>query len=343
MSECGGASSLRPEEGVAHGGHLAEARHLFPGAPEPFLDLSTGINPIPYALPPLGPESFTRLPEPDAVAALEHIAATAYGATDPGMVVAAPGTQILIDLLPRLWPSPRSVAVLGPTYAEHARAWARIGCPVDKVGCFAALGAADVAVVCNPNNPDGRRIAPGQLLTLANQLAARAGLLLVDETFVDLEGDDLSLANALPHPALILLRSFGKTYGLAGLRLGFALAAPERAATIRAALGPWAVSGPAIAIGCQALADPAWRAQAACRLADAARMLDAELVRAGLRVIGGTRLFRLAETNDAVSIFARLGRAGILIRRFAEHPTWLRFGQPADPSAWQRLRAALTP
>jgi cobalamin biosynthetic protein CobC len=359
LSECSGVGSLRPEQGVAHGGHLAEARLLFPGAPEPFLDLSTGINPFPYALPPLEPQSFTRLPEPDALAALERIAATAYGVADPGMVVAAPGTQILIDLLPRLWPLPRSVAVLGPTYAEHARAWARIGCPVEHVTCFAALvrddrrwnrgrlesrekTAADVAVVCNPNNPDGRRIAPAQLLALANQFAACGGLLLVDEAFVDLEGDDLSLASALPHPALILLRSFGKTYGLAGVRLGFALTAPERAATIRAALGPWAVSGPAIAIGCQALADPAWRAQAACRLADAARMLDAELVRAGLRVIGGTRLFRLAETNDAVSIFARLGRAGILVRRFSEHPNWLRFGQPADPSAWQRLRAALS-
>jgi len=358
----GRVSGLRPEGGVTHGGHLAEARRLFPGAPEPFLDLSTGINPFPYALPPFGPDVFTRLPEPDAVGELERIAASAYGVADPGMVVAAPGTQILIDLLPRLWPSPRSVAVLGPTYTEHARAWASIGCPVNQVTCFAALegdeaviesgmgerertqpalAAADVAVVCNPNNPDGRRIAPGQLLTLADQLAARDGLLLVDEAFVDLEGDDLSLASELPHPALVLLRSFGKTYGLAGLRLGFALAAPERASTIRAALGPWAVSGPAIAIGCRALADTAWRAQAACRLADAARMLDAELAGAGLRVIGGTRLFRLAEANDAFSTFARLGRAGILVRRFAEHPSWLRFGQPADPSAWLRLGAAL--
>jgi cobalamin biosynthetic protein CobC len=334
-------SISRVGEWIAHGGRLAEARRQFPGAPEPFLDLSTGINPIPYTVPVLPPECFTRLPEPEAVAALQSTAAAAYDVADPAMVVAAPGTQILIDLLPRLWSSP-TVAVLGPTYAEHVYAWSRVGCRVDQVTDFAGLDTADAAVVCNPNNPDGRRVERRQLLALADRLAPRGGLLLVDEAFADLEGGDLSVADALPHPALIVFRSFGKSYGLAGLRLGFALASPARAAVIRTALGPWAVSGPAIAVGREALADRAWLTRAAAHLADAARALDGELTEAGLRVLGGTRLFRLAEANDAGEVFVKLGRAGIFVRRFAEQPSWLRFGQPANAHVWQRLRAALS-
>ena len=142
---------------IAHGGRLNEARRMFPGAPEPFLDLSTGINPVPYPLPNFAPDCFTRLPEPESEAALLSAAAAAYGAIDPSLLAAAPGTQILIDLLPRLWPA-ASVAVLGPTYAEHAHAWRKLGASVATVADIAALEGANVAVVCNPNNPDGRRI-----------------------------------------------------------------------------------------------------------------------------------------------------------------------------------------
>jgi cobalamin biosynthetic protein CobC len=322
---------------LAHGGRLTEARRLFPGAPEPWVDLSTGINPVPYPLPDLSPDCFTRLPEPDAEHALRAIAARAYGAADAALVAAAPGTQMLIDLIPRLWPA-RGVAVLGPTYAEHAHAWAKQGARVSTVGAFDALDGAEVAVVVNPNNPDGQRTPPARLLGLADRMAARGGLLLVDEAFADLEG--AGIAAALPHPGLIVLRSFGKTYGLAGLRLGFALAGPERAAAIRAALGPWAVSGPALAIGARALADGDWLAATAARLAAECRDLDALLAAAGPRVVGGTKLFRLAE-GDAPAMFGRLGEAGIFVRRFAEHPRWLRFGLPGTPEAWARLRRVL--
>jgi cobalamin biosynthesis protein CobC len=325
---------------LAHGGRLGDARRQFPGAPEPFLDLSTGINPVPYPLPKLAPACFARLPEPEAEAALLTAAAAAYGVADPLMVAAAPGTQILIDLLARLWPAP-AVAVLGPTYAEHAHAWARCGASVSTVATLAEAQDAPVAVVCNPNNPDGRRIPPQHLLALAERLAARGGLLVVDEAFADLEGDGLSVAGARPYSAMIVLRSFGKTYGLAGLRLGFALAAPLRAAAIRDALGPWAVSGPAIAIGCTALADRAWLHATAARLARETAALDDCLRQGGLDVLGGTRLFRLARSDRAATVFARLGRAGILVRRFADQPDRLRFGLPGDMAAWQRLRAAL--
>lgn len=329
------------EAGLEHGGRLGAARARFPGAPEPFIDLSTGINPVPWPVPPLPPAAWTRLPEPEAEAALRAAAAAAYGAASPEMVAAAPGTQLLIQLLPRLFPLPR-LAILGPTYAEHAACWRAAGTVVDEVENLAALAQAPAALLCNPNNPDGRRLPPKEIRALADGVASRGGLLLVDEAFADLEPDMQGAAALLPHPALILLRSFGKSYGLAGLRLGFALAAPARAAAVRAALGPWAVSGPALAIGTAALADAPWRQGAAARLALDCARLDALLSGAGLRVLGGTLLFRLAE-GEAGPWYDRLGRQGILVRPFSARPRWLRFGLPPDEAAWARLERALAP
>lgn len=288
-------------------------------------------------MPPLPPEAWTRLPEPEAEQALREAAARAYGAPDPAMVAAAPGTQALIGLLPRLFPA-RRVRVLGPTYAEHAAAWAGAGATVEEAERLEELAGAEVAVLVHPNNPDGRRHDPAALLALAGQV----GRLVVDEAFADLEDGAPSLAPCLPRPGLVLLRSFGKTYGLAGLRLGFALADPGTALAIRGALGPWAVSGPALAAGRQALADAAWREAAAARLSRDAARLDALLDAAGLRVLAGTRLFRLAE-GDAPGWFDRLGRAGILVRRFPARPRWLRFGLPGGAAAWERLEAVLRP
>jgi len=319
-------------------------RRRYPHAPHPWLDLSTGINPVPYKMPPLEPDALTRLPEPADEHALRRAAARAYGVADPEFVAAAPGTQVLIGLLPVLFRA-RSVAVLGPTYAEHARAWTLAGAEVRMVDRFEALEDAETAVLCNPNNPDGRRIEPARLRDLADRLAdrlaAHGGLLVVDEAFADLEPGPLSVAGVLPHPSLIVLRSFGKTYGFAGVRLGFALASAERSRLLREVLGPWAVSGPALAVALRALRDDAWLATAAQRLDAGARALDALLAQAGIRVIGGTRLFRLAESPEAPAITARLAAAGIHVRRFAERPEWLRFGQCGDASSQQRLRAAL--
>jgi cobalamin biosynthetic protein CobC len=324
---------------IAHGGRLAEARALFPGAPQPIIDLSTGINPNAYPLPDLPAEAWTRLPEADDVAALEAVAATAYGAR-PGQVVAAPGTQVLISLLPRIVPLD-SVAVVGPTYAEHAASWQAAGTRVVEVGSIEDAAGHNAIVVCNPNNPDGRRTDPEALRTLARDLAARNGLLVVDEAFADLEDGPLSLIPDLPEEGVVVLRSFGKTYGLAGLRLGFAVAGQALVARIRAALGPWAVSGPAIAVGRRALADTRWLEQPRQRLEADSRRLDEVLTEFGMEVVGGTRLFRLAESNVADVTFDQLGRAGLYVRRFADRPGLLRFGILGDEAAWDRLTAAL--
>ena len=181
---------------------------------------------------------------------------------------------------------------------------------------------------------------PAALLALADRLARHGGLLVVDEAFADFEAG-ISIAPALPHPAVVVLRSFGKAYGLAGLRLGFALAEARTAELIRSALGPWAVSGPAISVGSRALLDRGWVASAAARLGRDAAALDHCLSGAGLRIVGGTRLFRLAEGAHAPELFQRLGTAGLLVRRFPDRPHWLRFGVPGDAEVWERLRAAL--
>ncbi|MDP4005790.1 threonine-phosphate decarboxylase CobD [Methylobacterium sp. NEAU K] len=335
-----------PEPGaIPHGGDLGELRKAFPDAPEPWLDLSTGINPVPYPAPPVEASAWTRLPGAAEVRALRDAAAEAYRAPDAAHVVPAPGTQILIELLPRLV-APTRVAVVGPTYAEHAAAWARAGHAVAEVGGIQAIGDAPVAVLVDPNNPDGRTHPLDERLALAAALRARGGLLVADEAFADLE-PGASLCPHVPHPnagpALVVLRSFGKTYGLAGLRLGFAVADPGTADRIATALGPWAVSGPALAIGRAALADAAWRAQAArAREADAGR-LDRLIARGGGRIVGGTRLFRTADFADGPGLYRRLAEAGIAVRRFAERPERLRFGLPAGKAAWCRLARVLKP
>ena len=330
--------------GIAHGGRLIEAGRRFPHAPAPFIDLSTGINPHPYPVGPLAPELFTRLPEPEAVDELQQVAAAAYGAVDPAMVVAAPGTQILISLLPHLLGLGRAT-ILGPTYGEHHAAWSNAGATVGiehEPTAFrrAALQAGGAAILCNPNNPDGRRCEPGMLLALADALARQGGVLICDEAFADLEAPDPGLAPHLPHPGLLLLRSFGKSYGLAGIRLGFLLASPDPARRVRMALGPWAVSGAALAVGRAALADIAWREAAGPRLQQECERLDALAVGAGFTQAGGTRLFRLFRGSHAGRVADALGEAGILVRRFAHDPDLLRFGLPADPH-WPRLQDAL--
>ncbi len=328
---------MRPDD-IVHGGDLGAFRRTFPAAPEPWLDLSTGINPVPYPLPAIETRAWTRLPSAEGDAALRAAAARAYGAPDAAHVVPAPGTQILIETLPRLVARTR-VAVVGPTYAEHAAAWRRAGHAVETVTDIAAVGDAAVAVLVDPNNPDGRTHALRDRLALAGAMEGRGGLLVADEAFCDLEPAESLCAH--PGPGLVVLRSFGKTYGLAGLRLGFAVAEPGVAARIAEALGPWSVSGPAQAVGAAALDDAAWREAAARERGAEAARLDRMMIRAGGRVVGGTVLFRTADFPDGPGLWHRLGEAGIAVRRFAERPERLRFGLPPDKEAWCRLSRVL--
>lgn len=326
---------------LLHGGDLGAARRQFPDAPEPLIDLSTGINPHSYPLPQLPAELFARLPEEAALHRLAAAAARAYGAASPDQVVPAPGTQILLPLVAALLP-PGRARVLGPTYGEHLRVARLAGHRAEEVTEVGGLADADLAVVVNPNNPDGRIIGKADLLAVADRRARRRGLLVVDEVFMDVGPAEASLGGEVARGHLVVLRSFGKFFGLAGLRLGFALASAPIAARLAASLGPWAVAGPAIAIGEVALSDVAWARATREALDQAARRLDALLADAGLDVIGGTSLFRLVRTPAAGELFHHLGRSGIVVRRFAEEPAWLRFGLPHGEEAWRRLRTALS-
>jgi cobalamin biosynthesis protein CobC len=328
------------EEPLLHGGDLAAGRRLFPDAPEPFIDLSTGINPNPYPLLRLPADVFVRLPDADKLASLTAVAAQAYGAPFGVHMVAAPGTQILLPLVAALV-EPGRAAIVAPSYGEFTRAAAHAGHSVAEVRELAATGDAQLVFVANPNNPDGRLFARNDLMVLAQKLRAHGGLLVVDEAFMDVGPRGASLAADVSSGNIVVLRSFGKFFGLAGVRLGFALAAPKIAARLSAMLGPWAVSGPALAIGAKALTDAAWIKKARIRLEGSAKKLDGILTNSGLDIVGGTHLFRLVRTDAASELFDHLGRAGILVRRFPDQANWLRFGLPANGQAWRRLQIAL--
>ena len=323
-----------------HGGSLGRAQALFPQAPQPFIDLSTGINPHSYPLFDLPATAFARLPEPGRAWDLQEVAAQAYGAVGAANVVAAPGTQILLPRVMALV-SPGRAKVLGPTYAEHARTAALAGHSVEEVCDFNGLADADIAVVVNPNNPDGRITTREALLDLAGRLGRRGGLLVVDEAFMDVGPKRESLAGDVAQPGLVVLKSFGKFFGLAGIRLGFALAEQGLAARLEPELGPWAVSGPALEIGIRALADEAWQEAMRNRLAGESERLDKLLEMFGLSVTGGTSLYRFFETPAAPELFEVLGRNGILLRNFGWSKSALRCGLPADEASWDRLEQAL--
>jgi cobalamin biosynthesis protein CobC len=316
-----------------HGGNIDWAMRQHGGHREDWIDLSTGINRRPYPVPGIDPACCTSLPLDVDLAALLAVAREAYSTRAD--IVALAGVQTAIQLLPGLFAKGRA-RILAPTYSEHAAVLRRSGWSVEEVGDLDALAGADLAVVVNPNNPDGRRHEPQRLVRLAD----RVGHLVVDESFCDGE-PALSLAPSAGRPGLIVLRSLGKFYGLAGVRLGFALASPEDAARLAELGGPWPVSGPAIAIGKRALGDRPWALQTAVRLAADAARLDRLAQAAGWRVVGGTRLFRLCETGDARAAQVRLAQARIWSRVFPWSPTWLRLGLPGVSAEWDRLARAI--
>lgn len=326
---------------MKHGGNLHDAKALFPEAPQPWLDLSTGINPHSYPLALDDPAVFQRLPAVQDVAALEAIAAHAYGVPDPARIAAAPGTQAIIHLLPRLRAASR-VAVIGPTYSEHQACWAAAGHETVEVPTLASALALtpDVIVVVNPNNPDGRVVPATELEAASAILAARGGWLIVDEAFADFEGG-VSVARRMI-PATIVLRSFGKTYGLAGLRLGFAIGDPAFMSKVRTAFGLWAISGPALKAGAAALADRDWLMRQKAELRQAVNRLDSLLGHKGFSLEGGTSLFRLFRHKDAPAWFERLAAAGIWVRKFPHDGELLRLGIPG-PDGMTRLEKALSP
>jgi len=323
---------------LVHGGDLKAASQRFGEPSAGWLDLSTGISPDAYPLPPLPLDAWTRLPDAEREDRMVEVARRYYGA-EKASIIAAPGSQALIGALAESRP-PSRVAILGPTYAEHAYRWRAAGHDVVEVAAHDIPSGIDVCIAVNPNNPDGRLLARGTLMALYQRLAGRGGWLVVDEAFADLN-PDASVADWTGEPGIVVLRSFGKFFGLAGVRLGFALSDEAIGRELHRRLGPWAVSGPALAVGQRALSDSAWIGDHRHHLRQQAEVLDSLLAGAGLKVIGGTALFRLVAHPRAESLYEGLAREGILTRSFKEIPGALRIGLPGNRDKFERFETAL--
>ncbi|MDS4042590.1 MAG: threonine-phosphate decarboxylase CobD [Candidatus Competibacter sp.] len=321
---------------LEHGGALRAAAERYHIPPNDWLDLSTGINPNGWPVPTIPATAWQRLPEPDD--GLES-AATAYFGTANVLPVA--GSQAAIQALPWLR-DPGRAGVLGLTYAEHAHAWRWAGHQVELLAVEAldaALDRLNVLVVVNPNNPNGIRFAPATLLDWRARLAERGGWLVVDEAFADATPEE-SLAVQAGLPGLIVLRSLGKFFGLAGARVGFLLAEPGLLERALEQLGPWTVAGPSRWVAARALADRDWQERMRMMLARSGKRLADLLKRQGLPVADGTALFQWVPLPDAEYWQDALARRGILVRRFVD-PPGLRFGLPGAEPAWRRLEMAL--
>ena len=314
-----------------HGGNIDHAATRF-GRLD-WIDLSTGINRNPFPPAPLSHHALTALPTSADEAHLRQIAATLY-CCHADEVLPLAGASAGIQLLPHEIAGQRA-AVLSPTYNEHAACLRASGWQVAEVPTVKALAGADLAVIVNPNNPDGREWPPAQIAAIA----ATVGHLIVDESFTD-PRPDLSVIPTRPANVTVL-RSFGKFWGLAGLRLGFAIGAPDLLAGMARRAGPWSVSGPALEIGAAALQDRAWALDTVVMLSETSLYLDRIITAHGWALEGGTHLFRLYRVPDATAARDQLARAGIWSRIFPARPDWIRLGIPADLAEFQRLQAAL--
>lgn len=322
-----------------HGGRLRAAARRYGIPLDRWLDLSTGISPWSWPVPAVPESVYRRLPEDDD--GLVPAARAWAGAPDSAACVPLAGSQVGIQALPELRSRAR-VGVPSPGYAEHAHAWHMAGHEVialdpDEVG--AALDRLDVLVWIQPNNPTGEAVGRETLEYWRAKLASRGGWLLVDEAFV--EASPVSSAVPLTgREGLIVLRSVGKFFGLAGLRGGFAFGPPTLMEALRERLGPWTVTGPTRWLLTQALGDTDWQQVQRDRLAEQAGALRRCLSERGFHIRGGSDLFITVDTPKAEPVQDGLARAGILVRRFDE-PPMLRFGLPGSDSDRERLAGAI--
>ncbi|MGC1495815.1 MAG: threonine-phosphate decarboxylase [Sulfitobacter sp.] len=289
-----------------------------------WLDLSTGINPIAYPIPPITADAWTALPDRAAHHALEDAARVFWKVPKQAAIMAVPGASSAIAQIPRL-ADVKTVSIPGPTYNEHAASFVALGWRVTQTS-----GTANASVHVNPNNPDGR---------IWQTSDPHGDLRIIDESFCDVTPGDTLIAQATT-PGTLVLKSFGKFWGLAGLRLGFVIGDPELIERLRAMIGPWAVAGPALTIGTAALRDQAWADATRLRLQQDADRLDHLLTSKGANLVGGTTLFRLYDVPNAVEWQEALAQHHIWSRIFPYSQSWLRLGLPG-PDGWARLEQAL--
>jgi len=277
---------MSPHRERAHGGAVrAAARHY--GIPEnEWLDLSTGINPHGWPVPPLDPEVWRRLPEPDD--GLDQAGRAWAGAPASAGCLPVPGTQAAIQLLPNLR-EPATVGVPEPGYNEHARWWQRAGhrvVPIRPDNPEPPLEQLDILVWIHPNNPTGDQHPRAVLRDWHQRLAHRGGWLVVDEAFLDDPGE--SMAPFAGENGLVVLQSLGKIFGLAGARSGLVFAPQALCSDLEERLGPWALPGPTREIMLRALADTHWQNRNRRQLREQSQRLRTLLQEQGLTVTGRT-------------------------------------------------------
>ncbi|MEH6526301.1 MAG: threonine-phosphate decarboxylase CobD [Sneathiella sp.] len=323
-----------------HGGDLQWAQAHFAHVEIPWLDLSTGINPCAYPVPKISLGAWQRLPGTNAEKTMLEAARNFYDAPPTLEICAAPGTQLSIQILPRLY-TRSQVDILAPTYSEHAASWKQAGHQVREIADIDDISEETrFVVVVRPNNPDGTLHDKSRLLKLTKLLQSRNGQLIVDEAFADTNHKQ-SLVQAISPNGPIVLKSFGKFFGLAGLRLGFCLGPVPAINLLQQSLGPWIVSGVAMEVATKALKDSNWISQTRYRLKKSSERLSSLLSENGLDVVGKTSLFCLAQTDSSDTLFRHLCEQGILCRMFPERAGFLRFGLPGTEEDWQRISTAL--
>ena len=352
LAACGLESA---DELPLHGGDIVSASARFGIPVAQWLDLSTGLNPVAYPVPVLEAEVFQRLPylRPEFIDA----AANYYG---NDQLMPSNGSQLIIQELPNCL---AKLPVLLPEYGyqEHHDHWKRHGNPIEYYPAFdpheaaatieAALekGEAFHLVIINPNNPTGLGFAPEQLADWARSMPP-GGYMVIDEAFIDVT-PEMSVLGRHFCDNMLVLRSFGKFFGLAGIRLGFVFAHPELRNMLQQRTGIWAVNGPAQALATQALLDSDWQATAQHRIrrcADATQQLFAPLFRClkTPRQIH-TPLFSSYQlsADEAVSVQRHFACQGILLRVIwlNEHSSLLRVGVLNDENEIQvaRLREVI--
>lgn len=322
---------------LEHGGKLAEASQHYGIPIADWLDLSTGINPHAWPVPPLPPETMRRLPQQD------NLLKTACQYYCGQHALALSGSQAAIQALPALRGTIGTVGIISPGYAEHAHAWQKQGhriLPLAADEIEQHIDELNTLVLINPNNPTGNLFPAKRILGWHQRLQQRGGWLIVDEAFMD-TSPEFSVVSEANRVGLVVLRSFGKFFGLPGLRVGFAFARPEILSQLEAQLGPWHINGPARWIASQALIDTDWQQDNLQWLQESGQRLQQLLSQFDMTPDGGTALFQWLRTELAQQYYQQLAKQGILTRLFTE-PSSLRFGLPGNDAEWARLESALS-
>ena len=252
---------------------------------------------------------------------------------DPEWIAVGAGADDLIAMVARTYLSAgRRAAIVGPTYPVYRVSSLLENAEVVDVAFTAdtARGAA-VLWLCNPNNPTGASLAPAEITAVARALPET--LVVVDEAYVEYGGETV-VPFVAELPNLVVLRTLSKAFGLAGLRVGYAVAQPEVVAALTARRSPAPITIPSARIAAAALRDP--RTDVADTVAERDRMRDA-LVAAGYTVPASAANFLFVPLADAANRADALEEQGLMVRRF---PDGIRI-TPRLPGDNDRLLAAL--